>query len=77
MLNINFNRTFLKNKHMKRKCMYKESFLFFLAFKNNKSEKYDMDHQTAIKNGEITNNFEMQKRIDEADLKIASVSQKN
>lgn len=47
----------------------------FLAFKN-KSEKYDMDHQTVIKNGEITNNLEMQKRIDEADLKITSVSQK-
>lgn len=36
-----------------------------------------MDHQTVIKNGEITNNLEMQKRIDEADLKITSVSQKN
>ncbi|XP_071559648.1 uncharacterized protein [Temnothorax nylanderi] len=46
------------------------------AYKNNKSEKCDMDHQTAAKDREIiidTNNFDMQKRIDEADLKIASI----
>lgn len=38
-----------------------------------------MNHQTAIKDGQIikdTNNFDMQKWIDEADLKITSVSRK-
>lgn len=39
-----------------------------------------MDYQTAAKDREIIkgiNNFDMQKRIDEADLKIASVSRRN
>lgn len=57
-----------------------KNLLFFLASKNNKNEKCDMNHQTVAKNGEIikdTSNFDMQKRIDEADLKIASVSKKN
>lgn len=39
-----------------------------------------MDHQTAANDREIikdTNNFDMEKRIDEADLKIASVSRRN
>lgn len=50
--------------------------LSFLALKNNKNEKYDMD-QAAAKDREIikdTISFDMQKQIDEADLKIASVS---
>ncbi|XP_011695097.1 PREDICTED: centrosomal protein of 135 kDa isoform X1 [Wasmannia auropunctata] len=46
------------------------------AFKNNKNEKYDMGHQVndreTIKD---TSSFDMQKRIDEADLKIASLQQ--
>lgn len=39
-----------------------------------------MNHQIAAKDVEIikdTSNFDMQKRIDEADLKIASVSRKS
>jgi len=67
---------------MKRKCknQYQKFFISFLAFKNNKNEKYDMNHQTMANDREIikdTSNFDMQKRIDEADLKIASVSQRS
>jgi hypothetical protein len=49
-----------------------------LAFKN-KNEKYNVD-QTMVKDREIikdTSHCDMQKRIDEADLKIASVSRKS
>lgn len=64
---------------MKRKYILRIFYISFLAFKNNKNEKYDSD-QTAIKDGEIikdTSHFDMQKRIDEADLKIVSVSRKS
>ncbi|KAG5335528.1 CP135 protein, partial [Acromyrmex heyeri] len=49
------------------------------ALKNNRNEKHDViDHQIAINDKKIiknTNDFDMQKRIDEADLKIASLQQ--
>ncbi|XP_018314210.1 centrosomal protein of 135 kDa isoform X3 [Mycetomoellerius zeteki] len=49
------------------------------ALKNNRNEKHDViDHQTAANDKEITKDtsgFDMQKRIDEADLKIASLQQ--
>lgn len=59
---------------MKRKNI--KNFLSFLAFKNNKNEKHDMD-QTVAKDREMikdTRSFNMQKRIDEAELNIDSVS---
>lgn len=59
---------------MKRK--YIKNFSSFLAFKNNKNEKHDTD-QTVAKDIEIikdTRSFNMQKRIDEAELNIDSVS---
>ncbi|XP_011647939.1 centrosomal protein of 135 kDa isoform X2 [Pogonomyrmex barbatus] len=49
------------------------------SYKNDKNEKYDMDYQTTVKDREVITNtsnvFEMQKRIDEAELKIASLQQ--
>ncbi|KYM81307.1 hypothetical protein ALC53_08254 [Atta colombica] len=49
------------------------------ALKNNRNEKHDViDHQIAINDKEIiknTSGFDMQKRIDEANLKIASLQQ--
>ncbi|XP_029664442.1 centrosomal protein of 135 kDa-like isoform X1 [Formica exsecta] len=46
------------------------------AFKKN--ERYTVDHQGIVKDGEIiknTDNFDMQRLIDEADLKIMSLQQ--
>jgi len=61
------------------KTKYIKNYLSFLALKNNTNEKHDViDHQIAINDKEIIKNtsFDMQKRIDEANLKIASVSQR-
>jgi len=62
------------------KTKYIKNYLSFLALKNNTNEKHDViDHQIAINDKEIiknTSGFDMQKRIDEANLKIASVSQR-
>lgn len=62
--------------------MYIKNYFYpFLALKNNRNEKHDViDHQTAANDKEITKDtsgFDMQKRIDEADLKIASVSRRS
>lgn len=51
--------------------------MFLAASKNHRGEKY-IDHQTLIKDGEVvndTNKFDMQRRINEADLQITSVGQ--
>ncbi|XP_050457150.1 centrosomal protein of 135 kDa isoform X1 [Cataglyphis hispanica] len=48
------------------------------AFKNYKNEKCTVDHQGKVKDGEITenaDNLDMQRLIDEANLKIVSLQQ--
>ncbi|XP_071559651.1 uncharacterized protein [Temnothorax nylanderi] len=72
----NVQRTLESTLDEKKQMSDRINQLTVIAYKNNKSEKCDMDHQTAAKDREIiidTNNFDMQKRIDEADLKIASI----
>lgn len=52
--------------------------MFLPASKNHRGGKYDIDHQMVAKDGETvkdTNKLDMQKRIDEANLQIASVNQ--
>lgn len=49
----------------------------FLASKNHKGEKYGVGHQAMVKDVEVAKdviNLDIQRRIDEADLQIASVS---
>ncbi|XP_067213676.1 centrosomal protein of 135 kDa isoform X2 [Linepithema humile] len=49
-----------------------------IASKNHNSEKYEINHHSMAKDAEVkkdTNNFDMQKQIDEADLKILSLQQ--
>lgn len=48
-----------------------------LASKNHRGEKYGVDHQAMAKDVEVTReqtNLDVQRRIDEAHLQIASVS---
>lgn len=50
---------------------------FILAFKNHKNERYTVNHEGKVKDGEITentDNHDMQRLIEEANLKIVSVS---
>lgn len=72
----NVQRTLESTLDEKKQMSDKINQLTVIAFKNNKNEKYDMGHQVndreTIKD---TSSFDMQKRIDEADLKIASLQQ--
>ncbi|XP_036150015.1 centrosomal protein of 135 kDa isoform X2 [Monomorium pharaonis] len=73
----NMQRTLESALDEKKQMSEKINQLIVIGSKNNKNEKYDED-QTAVKNGEIvkgTSYFEMQKCIDEADLKITSLQQ--
>ncbi|XP_077254913.1 uncharacterized protein LOC143893424 isoform X2 [Temnothorax americanus] len=71
----NVQRTLESTLDEKKQMSDRINQLTVIACKNN-SEKCDMDYQTAAKDREIiidTNNFDMQKRIDEGNLKIASL----
>ncbi|XP_071644763.1 uncharacterized protein [Temnothorax longispinosus] len=70
----NVQRTLESTLDEKKQMSDRINQLTVIAHKNNNSEKCDMDYQTAAREIIIdTNNFDMQKRIDEANLKIASL----
>ncbi|XP_018314204.1 centrosomal protein of 135 kDa isoform X2 [Mycetomoellerius zeteki] len=75
----NIQRTLESTLDEKKQMSDKINQLTVIALKNNRNEKHDViDHQTAANDKEITKDtsgFDMQKRIDEADLKIASLQQ--
>ncbi|XP_024890423.1 centrosomal protein of 135 kDa-like isoform X2 [Temnothorax curvispinosus] len=70
----NVQRTLESTLDEKKQMSDRINQLTVIAHKNNNSEKCDMDYQTAAREIIIdTNNFDVQKRIDEANLKIASL----
>ncbi|XP_018050335.1 PREDICTED: centrosomal protein of 135 kDa isoform X2 [Atta colombica] len=75
----NIQRTLECTLDEKKQMSDKINQLTVIALKNNRNEKHDViDHQIAINDKEIiknTSGFDMQKRIDEANLKIASLQQ--
>ncbi|XP_011052549.1 PREDICTED: centrosomal protein of 135 kDa isoform X2 [Acromyrmex echinatior] len=75
----NIQRTLECTLDEKKQMSDKINQLTVIALKNNRNEKHDViDHQITINDKKIiknTNDFDMQKRIDEADLKIASLQQ--
>ncbi|XP_011883028.1 PREDICTED: centrosomal protein of 135 kDa [Vollenhovia emeryi] len=74
----NVQRTLESTLDEKKQMSDRINQLTVIAFKNNKGEKYNVAGQTAAGDEEIikdTSNFDMQKRIEEADLQIASLQQ--
>ncbi|KAL0118049.1 hypothetical protein PUN28_009021 [Cardiocondyla obscurior] len=71
----NIQRTLESTLDEKKQMSDRINQLTAIASKNNQSKSYDMDYQTS-KDAEFVNDiFNLQKRIDEADIKIASLQQ--
>ncbi|XP_050457151.1 centrosomal protein of 135 kDa isoform X2 [Cataglyphis hispanica] len=74
----NVQRTLEHTLDEKKQMSDKINQLAIIAFKNYKNEKCTVDHQGKVKDGEITenaDNLDMQRLIDEANLKIVSLQQ--
>nr|XP_012228872.1 PREDICTED: centrosomal protein of 135 kDa isoform X3 [Linepithema humile] len=74
----NIQRTLESTLDEKKQMSDRINQLTIIASKNHNSEKYEINHHSMAKDAEVkkdTNNFDMQKQIDEADLKILSLQQ--
>ncbi|XP_032671730.1 centrosomal protein of 135 kDa isoform X2 [Odontomachus brunneus] len=74
----NIQRTLDSTLDEKKQMTDRINQLTIIASKNHKSEKYGVDHQAMVKDVEVTKdviNLDIQRRIDEANLQIASLQQ--
>ncbi|KAL6426094.1 hypothetical protein ACFW04_008989 [Cataglyphis niger] len=74
----NIQRTLESTLDEKKQMSDKINQLAIIAFKKHKNERCTVDHQGKVKDGEITentDNLDMQRLIDEANLKIVSLQQ--
>ncbi|EFN85731.1 Centrosomal protein of 135 kDa [Harpegnathos saltator] len=74
----NIQRTLESTLDEKKQMTDRINQLTIIASKNHRDEKYGVDHQAMAKDVEVTKdmtNLDVQRRIDEADLQIASLQQ--